>query len=368
MPSSTGNNRPNSSSSGDFPENYFVFCADLKAIDEKIKKELARIPEEEREEYEKRRLEEYLSDFMGRWFFEGEVFFFLGKEELLERLKKEIAEFFNVPPYRIYIAGSAKIGFDYMKRKEVVFRWRFQHGDDCSDIDVAIIDKDCFVEYEKKIGEVNRRKKTEPFEEFALTRGAERFESCKNYLVDGWIRPLEMPKMMPEREEWMSFCRDISKGGFDSFIDCDVTCGVYRSKEDFIGIKKNSIKEIFEKVRNGKINIPPDYLEMPSDKIEVSSEAISDEDRERLILEVIIFLPGSVNAQDLELFAIIEELLGISQARQQEIIEALLSENIVTRVGDLYFFNDKKRGVEKLNYLIENDSDSFMIITNKLFK
>ncbi|UPG93900.1 hypothetical protein [Luteibacter aegosomatissinici] len=126
---------------------------------------------------------------------------FAGWEEESFALFHEIADFFQVSVRAIHVCGSAKLGFSPTKKTQ------FTAGS--SDLDVAVVDPQCFQRYvERIVHETNGYRDRSAFPR--KDDGRSLYEDFKYYMAKGMLRPDLMP-LIAERVEWARFFAGLSR-------------------------------------------------------------------------------------------------------------------------------------------------------------
>lgn len=132
--------------------------------------------------------------------------------EIIER----VAEFFSVSIRAVHVCGSAKLGFSPVKRTP------FQLAQ--SDLDLAIIDPDCFTKYVEIV-----IKETEQYRD--LSKFPDRtYGSFAKYLAKGIFRPDMMP-FCDARKDWLGFFGNLTREYSEFFMG--VSAGLYLSDRAF---------------------------------------------------------------------------------------------------------------------------------------
>lgn len=121
----------------------------------------------------------------------GTPYVFSDSEEKYFALKAEVSIHFAVHPDSVKVIGSAHLGFSIAPKK----LWN-PFGDE-SDIDVVIIDQDCFVRYWKTLGRAT------PTVAARSQSEASKRDRFLEYHFRGWIRP---DLLEPESaKQWFDF-------------------------------------------------------------------------------------------------------------------------------------------------------------------
>jgi len=154
---------------------------------------------------------------------------FEGDEESEFSIIEEISSFTSVSVRAVHACGSAKLGFSPRKNTD------FAQGE--SDLDVAIIDADCFT---RMMGEVivatNRYRDLSGFPQGS-------FNSFSKYLAKGIFRPDYMPDC-ELRRTWVRFFDDLSRRYQDRFEK--ISAFIYLSDNSF-NMKQSESMEEFAK-------------------------------------------------------------------------------------------------------------------------
>ncbi len=146
---------------------------------------------------------------------------FIKKEEVEFEILNAVSEHFQIPFLSVNVAGSSKTGFSYCKSHP------FKAG--TSDLDIAIIDKDLFTQYNEIV-----LKLTKGFKDLSSFRrtqdGDSNFSSYKNYITKGIFRPDLMPSSK-DRRKWFQFFNKLSKQYIDLFSN--INACIYLSEKFF---------------------------------------------------------------------------------------------------------------------------------------
>ena len=124
------------------------------------------------------------------------------------KLKSKICDKFNVQYNNIIIVGSGKLGFSIKPDK------RFVCFGEESDIDIAIISTELFVEYWYRTNKY--------VEDNALYKNYEYF--CKKLSQNGWLRPDLLPRI-DIQTDWFDFFSELTASR--AFNNIKLTAGVY---------------------------------------------------------------------------------------------------------------------------------------------
>ncbi|MGB0368017.1 MAG: hypothetical protein ACPGU4_00110 [Flavobacteriales bacterium] len=155
---------------------------------------------------------------------------FDGKPEIQFDIQNKIASFFNVPITAVQVAGSAKTGYSYYKNRG------FIEGE--SDLDIAIVDKDLFINYTEMVFRETRGFSN--LASFGRTKdGDEHFPIYRKYLSKGIFRPDLMPSGNAKKK-WFNFFNKLSEPHFELFKS--INAGIYLSSFYFEFKQSNNIE------------------------------------------------------------------------------------------------------------------------------
>lgn len=153
---------------------------------------------------------------------------FSGDDGVGFEILREVSSFFNTPFSSVYVAGSAQLGYSYVKGRE------FISGE--SDLDVAVINPALFRTYFELVHQDTRNFTN-------LTRfprgpgGIDNSERFRAYLLKGVIRPDLLP-YCKARTKWFEFFGDLSTKYASAFKK--ISAGIYFS-EYFFKAKQLSV-------------------------------------------------------------------------------------------------------------------------------
>lgn len=181
-------------------------------------------------------------DFARKYIIHGTPYVFEEREDDFFEFRNRIGKHFMIDYYQIYIVGSAKLGFSYLKGTDFSYE---------SDIDVAIISEELYDRYLKFIRKF----------QYDLERSKERLveQEYKNYIkflkymAKGWMRPDLLPSSIEGlniKNEWFDFFKGISydKSEVGNY---KVSAGVYKNYSYLEYYDINSLKE-YKKMLNVK--------------------------------------------------------------------------------------------------------------------
>ena len=178
--------------------------------------------------------EEDILDFARKFIIHGVPYVFEGREDEFFEFRNRISKQFLIDYYQVYIVGSGKLGFSYLKGTE------FNYD---SDIDVAIVSEELYDRYLKHIRKF----------QYDLERSKERLveQEYRNYIKflkymsKGWMRPDLLPMKIEGidlKKDWFDFFKRISydKSEVGNY---KVSGGVYKNYNYLEYYAVNSLKE-----------------------------------------------------------------------------------------------------------------------------
>lgn len=160
---------------------------------------------------------------------------FQNKYEIEFEIRNKISQKFQIPISSIQVAGSAKTGYSYYKKKE------FQPG--ISDLDIAIINEKLFIEYMQiSFRTTNHYSDLSKFSNKNVALGIDIYKSFSNYLSRGIFRPDLMPSCR-EKGEWFRFFNSLSEQFYELFNN--INAGIY-CNEFFYEHKQSDLVNKFQ--------------------------------------------------------------------------------------------------------------------------
>ena len=177
--------------------------------------------------------DEDILDFARKYIIHGTPYVFKEKEEDFFEFRNRIGKHFEVNYYQVYIVGSAKLGFSYMKGAE------FNYD---SDIDVAIVSEELYDRYLKYFRKF----------QYDLERSKERLVEIEyknyikflRYMAKGWMRPDLLPMKLEGidlKTNWFNFFKMISYDRSE-VGNYKVSAGVYKNYNYLEYYTINSLK------------------------------------------------------------------------------------------------------------------------------
>lgn len=143
-----------------------------------------------------------IQNFSRKYIVHGIPYVFRQREEDFYDFRNRIARKFNVKYYEVYIVGSAKLGFSFLKNK--IFSYDL-------DIDIALVNEGLFDYFLSAISEfqynIDSSKTTLSSYEYHL------YIKFLKYVVKGWIRPDLLPNSYGidcMKQDWFDFFKQIS--------------------------------------------------------------------------------------------------------------------------------------------------------------
>ncbi|MEK3729320.1 MULTISPECIES: hypothetical protein [Lysinibacillus] len=159
-------------------------------------------------------------EFIRKYFFHGTPYVFKNKENEYFDFRNKISKQFNINFHEVFIVGSAKFGFSYIKKTEFSYE---------SDIDVVLVNEKLFDYYFEKICdyqyEIDRNNKSITLNE------KNKYERFLQYMVKGWMRPDLLPISFQVdllKNDWFEFFSSISYGKSE-VGNYKVAGGLYRN-------------------------------------------------------------------------------------------------------------------------------------------
>lgn len=178
--------------------------------------------------------DEDILDFARKFIIHGVPYAFTGREDEFFEFRNRISKHFSIDYYQVYIVGSGKLGFSYLKGTD------FNYD---SDIDVAIVSEELYDRYLKHIRKF----------QYDLERSRERLveQEYRNYIkflkymAKGWMRPDLLPVKIEGidlKTNWFNFFKMISydKSEVGNY---KVNGGVYKNYNYLEYYAVNSLKE-----------------------------------------------------------------------------------------------------------------------------
>lgn len=175
-----------------------------------------------------------LEKIIDKYLLFGTPYIFKDDENKFYELKNEIAGFLKVSQTNIFVVGSAKLGFSIAPEK------RYQHFNEDSDIDIAIIDGATFLRYWKILYEYNTTGRAWSSDE------EKTYRKFLEYFFKGWLRPDKFPSTMNEKKEWFDFFKSLQRK-----YKFKIAAGIYYDIDVFSGYNRENLNSIREVIKNG---------------------------------------------------------------------------------------------------------------------
>lgn len=159
-------------------------------------------------------------DFIRKYLFHGTPFVFKDREDEYFEFRNRIARHFGVSFQEVFIVGSAKLGFSFVKRTTFSYE---------SDVDVVIVNDALFEEYCRQICDFQYQMDVS----YKMVSLDERtmYNQFLRYLVKGWMRPDKLPVSFQVdllKNGWFDFFTSISHGKSE-VGNYQVTGALYRN-------------------------------------------------------------------------------------------------------------------------------------------
>ncbi|WP_406666447.1 hypothetical protein [Gallaecimonas sp. GXIMD1310] len=158
---------------------------------------------------------------------------FVGDEERQYQILNDISCFFDVPIMSIQVAGSAKTGRSFHKKRDFEVR--------NSDLDIAIIDPILYQKYMENIFSVTKGYSDRTG--FRVKDGKSTIEEYLSYLNKGIFRADLMP-VCEARKKWNQFFGKLSQRHGDLFKS--INAGIYMSQMFFENKQRSAIKNYID--------------------------------------------------------------------------------------------------------------------------
>ena len=176
--------------------------------------------------------DEDILDFARKYIIHGTPYVFEGREDEYFEFRNRISKHFAIDYYQIYIVGSGKLGFSYMKGTKFGYD---------SDIDVAIVSEELFDRYLRHTRQfqydIERSKKRLVEKEYSD------YIKFLKYMAKGWMRP----DLLPQKIAGIDI-----KYGYCEVGNYKVSGGVYKSYNYLEYYAVNGLKEYMKIIRMDK--------------------------------------------------------------------------------------------------------------------
>ena len=178
--------------------------------------------------------------FVRKHFFHGLPYVFKGRENDYYEFRQKVADHFGIDFYEVFVVGSAKLGFSYIKKK--LFSYE-------SDVDLVLVNEELFEEYYKIIRDFQYR-----LDEASESMDVEEkvsYEKFLRYLVKGWMRPDLLPissQMKEFKRNWFDFFSSISNNKSE-VGNYKVTAGLYKTYDYLEKYHSNAIEKHYKQLK-----------------------------------------------------------------------------------------------------------------------
>ena len=142
--------------------------------------------------------------FLRKHMFHGLPIVFDNRETDYFDFRQLISEKFNIGFQEVFIVGSGKLGFSYIKGTEFSYE---------SDIDVVIMNEKLFEKYYLNICDYQYQ--LDKFKKIPTEKELTMYNKFLQYLVKGWMRPDLLPYSFQAdamKSDWFEFFKSISYG------------------------------------------------------------------------------------------------------------------------------------------------------------
>lgn len=179
-------------------------------------------------------------EFMRESILHGTPFVFQNRENDYFRFRASIANQFEIGFYQVFIVGSAKLGFSYLKRTEFSLD---------SDVDVVIVSP---IKFESVLRLVRDYEYEILQGQIVLNYDAkQRYYRFLRYLARGWMRPDLLPYGLQNghlKNDWFDFFNSISYGR-SSIGNYKVAAGLFKDYEYLEKYYMQSVENHYDTLR-----------------------------------------------------------------------------------------------------------------------
>lgn len=178
--------------------------------------------------------------FMRENILHGTPFVFYGRESEYFKFRMNISNNFSIGFHEVFIVGSAKLGYSYIKGTSFSLD---------SDIDVVLVSSTKF----ESILKILREFDYEILQgKIVLSKSeTKQYHTFLRYLVRGWMRPDMLPFGLQGgrlRDDWFHFFDSISHGR-SSVGDYEVKAGLFKDYDYLERYYLESIERHYDKLR-----------------------------------------------------------------------------------------------------------------------
>lgn len=178
--------------------------------------------------------------FIQRHLVHGTPVVFNGDENKYFDFRNRIANKFNVNYQEVFIVGSSKLGFSYLKNTEFTLE---------SDVDVVIVNESLFDKYHTAIADYQYE--LDRFIQTITVGEMNQYDKFMKYFIKGWMRPDYIPTSFNIellRNEWFQYFRAISNGKSE-VGNYQVNGGLFKSMVYFEKYHLQGITRQYEKLK-----------------------------------------------------------------------------------------------------------------------
>lgn len=171
--------------------------------------------------------------------FHGTPAVFNADEDEYFEFRQLIAEKFEIGYQEVFIVGSAKLGFSYVKETEFSYD---------SDIDVVLVNRALFERYFKLICDYQYN--LDQFRKIPSKRELNDYNRFLQYLVKGWMRPDLLPYSFQTgkiKAEWFEFFESISNGK-SNIGNYKVNAGLFKDYSFLEKYHLNGLNQVYQKI------------------------------------------------------------------------------------------------------------------------
>ena len=179
------------------------------------------------------------SAFIQKHLVHGTPFVFGGDEGRYFEFRKRVADKFGIDYQQVFVVGSAKLGFSYVKNSEFSLE---------SDVDLVIVNGDLFDQYHQSISDYQYQ--LDKYLQTITVGESKQYNRFLKYFVKGWMRPDLLPSSFEVevlRNQWFEFFRSISNGRSE-VGNYKVSAGLFKSMVFFEKYHLQSINKVQEKI------------------------------------------------------------------------------------------------------------------------
>lgn len=178
--------------------------------------------------------DEDILEFARKYIIHGIPYVFKNREDDFYEFRNRIGKQFTINYYQVYIVGSGKLGFSYLKGTE------FNYD---SDIDVAIVSEELYDKYLNYVRDFQYS--LEQSKERLVEKEYKDYIRFLKYMAKGWMRPDLLSIKMEDgdlKTEWFNFFKHISYDRSE-VGNYKISGGVYKNYNYLEYYTVNSLKE-----------------------------------------------------------------------------------------------------------------------------